>query len=287
MKFCHHCGYQLTLGTERFCPECGQSLEQKVVDRKADDRSIGITDTKGDVFGTGFSGSGNITGKEVAYTVQGNVLNFNISGSSITQEFIEQFQKMVAVPTQLESPTSPNKSTTKDNIIKQEETSIAKQQISNVLNEVNKIEDKTGTEIQEIKAGDLQISRNELLLKEYLLKGYEYYYKKKYDEAIESYEKALAIDPNYAPAWHNKGLVLHNLGKYDEAIKHYDRALAIDPNCAFALNNKGRALGNLGKYDEAIKYYDKASEIDPNYGIAKNNKRLALEKVKKKKGWFR
>src|SRR5207244_7658023 len=98
--------------------------------------SIGIQETKGDILGTGFSGSGNVTGKGVTYTVQGNVLNFNIS-ESISKEFIEQLQKMLAVPTQLESQTSSSQSNREDNMIKLEETSDKKQQISNVLDEVN------------------------------------------------------------------------------------------------------------------------------------------------------
>jgi tetratricopeptide (TPR) repeat protein len=321
MKFCHQCGYQLTLGTERFCSECGQNLEQKLVGRKDDDdKSTVITDTKGDVFGAGISGSGNFIGKEVAYTVQGNILNFNISGGSISSELVEQFQKMLAVPTQLESQTSPSKRTTKDNVIKQEEAT--KQQIDNVLNELNKIEDKSGTKIQEIKAGDLQISRKELLLKESRLKANIYYYKEEYDEAIKCYDKVLEIDPNdifalnnkglalddlgkhdeaikcydkvleidpnYAAAvWYNKGLALYHLGNYNEAIKCYDKALEIDPSYINALINKGNALCYLSNYNEAIKCYDKVLEIDPNHVGVLNNKELALEKIKKKKGWFR
>ena len=60
--------------------------------------------------------------------------------------------------------------------------------------------------------GDLQISKEELLLKEYILKGNEFYYKKKYEKSIECYDKALEIDPKNATAWNNKGLALDNLG---------------------------------------------------------------------------
>ena len=58
---------------------------------------------------------------------------------------------------------------------------------------------------------------------------------------------------------YNKGLALGNLGKYQEAIEWYDKALKIDPNYVDALNNKGIALNNLGKYQEAIEWYDKVS----------------------------
>lgn len=43
------------------------------------------------------------------------------------------------------------------------------------------------------------------------------------------------IDQNYAAAWYNKGVALHILKSYEEAIQAYDRALAIDPNYELAL----------------------------------------------------
>ena len=79
MKYCHNCGYKLTLGSDKFCPDCGQNLTQQTSDY---DNKVSITDTKGDVYGVGSSGTGNISGKEVGYTVQGNVINFQITANS-------------------------------------------------------------------------------------------------------------------------------------------------------------------------------------------------------------
>ena len=60
--------------------------------------SIGVTNTKGDVFGAGFTGSGNITGKEVDYTVNGTVINLHITGN-VSKEVLDNLQKIMAVPT--------------------------------------------------------------------------------------------------------------------------------------------------------------------------------------------
>jgi tetratricopeptide (TPR) repeat protein len=76
-----------------------------------------------------------------------------------------------------------------------------------------------------------------------------------------------------------KGVALKNLGKHNEAIECYDKAIKIDPNYALAWNNKDLALYNLGKYNESIECYDKAIKIDPNYALARNNKDLALKHV--------
>jgi tetratricopeptide (TPR) repeat protein len=53
--------------------------------------------------------------------------------------------------------------------------------------------------------------------------------------------------------WINHRYILYNLGQYQEEIQSYDRAIAIDPNNATAWFNKGYALGgDEGKWDEAL-----------------------------------
>jgi len=43
-------------------------------------------------------------------------------------------------------------------------------------------------------------------------------------EAIKCFDEAIKINPNFAGAWHNKGLALRNLGKNEEAVKCFDKA---------------------------------------------------------------
>jgi hypothetical protein len=69
VKFCPECGYRLASGTEKYRPECGIKLQAGSSGKDDNASSTGITNTKGDVFGAGFTGSGNITGKEIGYTL--------------------------------------------------------------------------------------------------------------------------------------------------------------------------------------------------------------------------
>ena len=262
MKYCHQCGHNLTLGIEKFCPSCGTGFQQDAVleiDGKHDKNiSVNIQDTKGDQIGIGVSGTRNIIGKD--FIVQNFILNYSGSNPNEVKEIINNIS---TVSTQLVSNISQGTTTataTEDIRIKSEEASTAKQQITTILNEVNTIEKKEGTQIQEIKVGDLQISRTELVLIEYLLKGNEHYYKKEYAKAIDWYDKALKIDPNNVFALYSKGVALKNLGKIEEAIEGFDKILKIDPNNVEALVIKGLGLANLRRHEEAIQVYDKASE---------------------------
>jgi|SRR5689334_15928838 zinc-ribbon domain len=65
MTFCSNCGQQLNIGTEKFCPNCGQDLKVGGAVSANRDPSINIGNTQGDVMGVGFSGDGNIIGKNI------------------------------------------------------------------------------------------------------------------------------------------------------------------------------------------------------------------------------
>ena len=134
-----------------------------------------------------------------------------------------------------------------------------------------------------IKTDDVQVSLTLLSVKLIILKGNEYLGKHVYSMALDYYDQAVKIDPNYADAWNNKGIALHNLRRYKEDIECYDMAIKINPNYADAWNNKGVSLGKLGKYKEAIECNDRTVKIDPNYAKAWNNKGIALHNMRRYK----
>ena len=74
----------------------------------------------------------------------------------------------------------------------------------------------------------------------------------------------------------DKAYALYSQGNYTQAIQYYDKALAIDPNDKDALDGKGNALYNQGNNKQAIQYYDKALAIDPHYTDAIYDRDTAL-----------
>ena len=67
-----------------------------------------------------------------------------------------------------------------------------------------------------------------------------------WEDAIEAYRRVVAIDPGYAAAWNNLGLLLHRLGRYDEARSAYAAALAANVACAEAAYNLGSLSEDTG-----------------------------------------
>ena len=216
--FCPQCGYPLTQGNEKYCPSCGIKLlgQPEELASQKNTSSIGIADTKGDVIGVGVSGSSNTIIKEGSYTIQGNFINLNI-GSPQSREVQELLKKITTFPTQVHHTSG----TTIENrqVSNLQGSKGTEENISSLLNDVRKIENKTGNKIEGIKAGEIEVSKNELLSREYFLKGHGYAYKNDDYNALKWLDKAIKIKPDYVDAWHYRGISLHELGRYDEAIK--------------------------------------------------------------------
>ncbi len=148
--------------------------------------------------------------------------------------------------------------------------------------------DKSQKEIEELKkqlAGakgekkkkqvEAKITDEEKLFeaRQWFDKGYQYGLNKEYDDEIEAYTKAIALDPNNANTYYNRGTVYgRDKGQYDRAIEDYNKAIDLDPNLAYAYINRGVAYADKGQYDRAIEDYNKAIALDPNHASAYLNR---------------
>ncbi len=97
-----------------------------------------------------------------------------------------------------------------------------------------------------------------------------------FSEAVQYYQRALELAPDYAYAHCKLGTVLILQNRFDEAIEHLRRAIEITPAYAEAHCKLGYALGKQGRLDEAIEHYRKAIELKPGYTDARNNLANAL-----------
>ena len=76
---------------------------------------------------------------------------------------------------------------------------------------------------------------------------------KDYQElAINSFKKAIQIDPNFSQSYNNLSAILFKIGKYDEAIFYGKKALELNPCYAQAANNIGNACYEKGLTEKLI-----------------------------------
>jgi tetratricopeptide (TPR) repeat protein len=97
-------------------------------------------------------------------------------------------------------------------------------------------------------------------------------------EALEQYQKAIRIYPDFTDALNSMGVAFAAERRFDEAIDSYRKSLQVNPNDADVLNNLGAALFNQGRFDEALGCYHQALAIDPKFAGAHNNLGILLEK---------
>ena len=100
---------------------------------------------------------------------------------------------------------------------------------------------------------------------------------KDYNKALYYCDKAVEIKPDYYQAWRHRGSVLNRLGRYQEALESNDISIEFAPEYYPAWNGRCWALNNLQRYREALKGCDRAIEIKPDYEWAWNNRGRALE----------
>lgn len=87
-------------------------------------------------------------------------------------------------------------------------------------------------------------------------------------EAQASFERALAIHPEFAEAHDHLGDVMLQLGRFDDAALHCRRALKIKPDYAEAHHTLGNALLKLARVDDAIGSLRRALAISSDFAEA-------------------
>jgi tetratricopeptide (TPR) repeat protein len=90
------------------------------------------------------------------------------------------------------------------------------------------------------------------------------------DEAIAAYQKAIELDPVFVAPWIGLGALFNDLKDSERAISAYKRALALDPGSAIPWNGLGNVYHATHENEAAIAAFKKAIELDPRFAHAWN-----------------
>lgn len=89
-----------------------------------------------------------------------------------------------------------------------------------------------------------------------------YFESGQYVEAIQTYDKALGVNPTCADCLNDKGLALFYTGDSASALQSFDKAIEIAPEFPNVWLSKGFVLVSEGRYEEAIVPLNTVKELD-------------------------
>lgn len=101
--------------------------------------------------------------------------------------------------------------------------------------------------------------------KDFTQKGRELYEKSEFMESLLNLNKALEIDPNYAPAYYLRANIKDTFEDRHGAMKDYNTAIEKNPKFADAFFSRGNVKMKLQDYYGAIADYTSAITINENY----------------------
>ena len=88
--------------------------------------------------------------------------------------------------------------------------------------------------------------------------------------AVTAYRQAIRIDPKFAEAYHNLGVILGKQSHWQEALQEHRQAVSLNPENPAFWAGLGRVLVAHEAWEEAITAYQKVTRLnlsDANYGI--------------------
>ena len=138
--------------------------------------------------------------------------------------------------------------------------------------------------------------------KNYFDQGTEFYQRGDYTKAIDAYSQAIKLNPEFAPAYCNRGQAKFNLlafgpvprtflesdfdwinyvnsplPDFQEVMTDYDKAIELDTEYIDAYFFRGFAKHQLKDYKGAIPDYEKVIELNPQYPGASHNLDIARQ----------
>ncbi len=87
----------------------------------------------------------------------------------------------------------------------------------------------------------------------------------KYEEALQEFNKALELDPNYGEIHNELGYLFADLRNFEKSIEHFKKYAALNPGDANPFDSLAETYFLMGRFDEAITKYKEALEIKPDW----------------------
>jgi tetratricopeptide (TPR) repeat protein len=97
-----------------------------------------------------------------------------------------------------------------------------------------------------------------------------------HEEARIVAESAVRTHSAHYESWFSRGLAELACSDHEQALASFDRALALRPESADAHANRGIALQNAGRLTDALAEFERALQLNPRHALARFHRSLVL-----------
>jgi len=108
------------------------------------------------------------------------------------------------------------------------------------------------------------------------LKGVCHRELKDYKTAETSFKRALALDPDFAPAHDGLAMTYELMGEKERAWDYFTKAIKLNPARPDYYNNLGFSKMRVGDLEEAERWFRKSIALEPGFKTAVNNLAICL-----------
>lgn len=115
---------------------------------------------------------------------------------------------------------------------------------------------------------DQAIKLNQSYAMAYCIKGKTLLELKKYDQALDNFNKAITLKQNDSDMYLNRAIYYITQAEVDNALSDIHQSLSLNPLNDDGWNKKGLLEMLLENHQEALKYFNKAIELNPMNAVA-------------------
>ena len=147
--------------------------------------------------------------------------------------------------------------------------------LDTVLQPASAVAVQAASKAKEAAAQAPLVPEEELTAQQWFERGFNAHLKNDLGEALQDYDRAIRLKPDFDLALYNRGLVRRAKADLDGAIEDLNRAIDLDPDFSEAINNRGITRYYKRDLQGAIRDFNKAILLRPDFGEAFYNRGLA------------
>jgi len=117
---------------------------------------------------------------------------------------------------------------------------------------------------QAILSFDRAIALQPNMAEAYLMRGKSFVGDAKPERSLADFSRVIELRPGDPAGWVARGLAFLELNKFAEAISDASQAIAVSPREAIAFNLRGTAMRKSGDAKKALEDFNRAVELEPN-----------------------